>query len=87
MEQQLEMVLNYLKVLKQHTNNLFILGKKSLKEYTFSGGLRHDPQRFMARNVNVAHFNPDMVAYTSPGSIYSESKHGNQNTAFFSEKC
>ena len=51
-----------------------------------AGGVRHDSQRFMGRNVNVAHFNPDTVAYTSPGSIYSESKHGNQNTASFSEK-
>ena len=47
---------------------------------------RSDPQRFMGRNVNEAHFNADTVACTSPGSIYSESKHGNQNTAFFSEK-
>ena len=45
------------------------------------GGVRHDPQRFMGRNVNVAHFNPD-----TPGSIYSESKHGSQNTASFPKK-
>ena len=33
------------------------------------GGVRHDPQRFMGRNVNVAHFNPDTVTYTSGVSI------------------
>ena len=54
--------------------------------YVGSEGVRHDPQRFMGRNVTVAHFNPDTISYTSPGSIYSESKHGNQNTASFSEK-
>ena len=34
-EQQLEMVLNFLDVFKQHTNNLFILATRSLKEYAF----------------------------------------------------
>ena len=36
LEQQLEMVLNFLDVFKQqHTNNLFILATRSLKEYAF----------------------------------------------------
>lgn len=36
-----------------------------------------DPQRFIGKNVIVTHFNPVMVKYTSPGSVYSESKNGN----------
>ena len=35
LEQQLEMVLNFLDVFKQRTNNLFILATRSLKEYAF----------------------------------------------------
>ena len=35
LEQQLEMVLNFLDVFKQHTNNLFILATRPLKGYAF----------------------------------------------------
>ena len=27
------------------------------------GGVRHDPQRYMGKTVNVPHFNPDTVEY------------------------
>ena len=30
-----------------------------------SGGVRHDPQRFMGKTVTVPHFNRDMVEFAS----------------------
>ena len=29
------------------------------------GGVRHDPQRFMGKTVNVPHFNRDTVEFAS----------------------
>ena len=31
----------------------------------FAGGVRHDPQTFMRKTVNVPHFNRDTVEYAS----------------------
>ena len=31
----------------------------------FPGGVRHDPQRFIAKTVTVPHFNRDMVEFAS----------------------
>ena len=39
-----------------------------------SGGVRHDPQRFMGKTVNVPHFNRDMVKF--PSRERDESKPG-----------
>ena len=35
------------------------------KERLDAGGVRHDPQRFIGKTVNVAHFNRVMVKYAS----------------------
>ena len=39
-------------------NNLWLLG-------TDTGGVRHDPQRFMDKTVTVPHFNRDTVEFAS----------------------
>ena len=41
--------------------------------YLTPGGVRHNPQRLMGKNVNAAHFNLDTVEYSSPGSHYNDS--------------
>ena len=38
---------------------------KLLVKVLFAGGVRHDPQRFMRKIVNVPHFNRDTVEYAS----------------------
>ena len=50
-----------------------------------SGGVRHDPQRFMGKTVTVPHFNRDMVEFASRKR--DESNTGIKTcTASFSEK-
>ena len=49
------------------------------------GGVRHDPQRYMGKTVNVPHFNPDTVEY-APRERDDRIKTRDQNTASFSEK-
>ena len=47
--------------------------------------MRHDPQRFMGKTVNVPHFNRDTVEY-APRERDDRIKTRDQNTASFSEK-
>ena len=47
--------------------------------------MRHDPQRFMGKTVNVPHFNRDKVEY-APREREDRIKTRDQNTASFSEK-
>ena len=38
---------------------------KLLVKVLFAGSVRHDPQTFMRKTVNVPHFNRDTVEYAS----------------------
>ena len=44
--------------------NSLQLVKMALR-HTISGGVRHDPQRFMGKSVTVPHFNRDTVEFAS----------------------
>ena len=48
-------------------NNSYVedANDKLLVKVLFAGGVRHDPQRFMRKTVNVPHFNRDTVKYAS----------------------
>ena len=50
---------------KMNNSHVEDANDKLLVKVLFAGGVRHDPQRFMRKTVNVPHFNRDTVKYAS----------------------
>ena len=46
-----------------------------LSYFSYPGGVRHDPQRFMGKTVTVPHFNRDTVEFASRMNQTQGSKH------------